>query len=208
MRWIWLAVSLALVLLSSSVQAQGTESVGAAPPPGRDHRGLLVSVSAGAGFLGVFGDHFDEDGSLRGGAQLWSLSIGGSLDERLTLHAVYFGAGAWDPKFRTEVENSEYFSYQLTTHNVGLGLTHYTPSNWSLGGRLAFAIALVNTLGGSDPDLGLGPVLGGLLGKEWFVARNFGLGLVANVDFIHLNLDYSGTRSGVSTGASFTITYN
>lgn len=203
----WLAFVLiwALVRGESIASAQERSATG-----GRDHRGLFVRASAGLGYS-VMGALTDRRGLSVGGLSAqWNLALGGSVLPRLAVHAVYFGSSAFVARARIDGRqvHDEQFDKVATIHTWGAGVTYYNEHNWYLGGQLGVALGVVTDFDTGHPHTtGAGFGIGGILAKEWFVARELGIGVGGQLNVTVL-ADHGDPWTGISFGPLFSLTLN
>lgn len=180
-----------------------------------------MRVGMGYGYSSLSGSGSGDAAEIRGASLLWHFAIGASLRERLALHAGYFGSTAADPTMsvtQRQYQNGREYTIQSeydsmvkgSTSSFGAGLTYHTLSNWYLGGQLGIGFIGHSTLSNNHTEatkLGFAADL--LLGKEWLVAKNLGVGLAAQCDLVRARDEHADlVWTSVRTGLLFSLTIN
>jgi hypothetical protein len=186
---------------------------------GNDHTGLMIRLSAGIGVGAVTEDWPSTTLKSSGPAGVYSFAIGGAVSPNLAMGADFFGFGLSEPKLT--YGGTSYGTQQNTSVNVGgvgFNTTYFfMPSNVYVSGTLGLVQVSRNkysssgssqTLTTDDPSRGLGVSL--MVGKEWMVSRDWGLGVAGQ--FIGTSTSKTDAGSDVSVGSaafgvSFTATY-
>jgi len=163
------------------------------------HNGFLVRLAGGFGYARASQSGSD-DVVLSGGGGAASLAFGGIIAPNLALNADLFGMSALGPKVEvngTDIGNAD--NTRMTVAVVGVGLTYYVmPANLyvaaSVGAAKGSIETRVRTVLGTvtykdDSDLGVG--VNAMIGKEWWVGREWGLGLAGQFLFATLPGDAS-----------------
>lgn len=189
---------------------------------GGTHDGFFLRLSSGIGGGRVSGDN-DTSGKFTGATSQGSIAIGGVITDNLALHADVFVASLFNPTYEnkngTAVTLND-LDITMRFGSVGVGVTYYImPMNLYLCGSLGLAVASTEVrytrLGLTFTDTwesqtGFGLNL--MVGKEWWVSDNWGLGVAGQ--FIYANIpvkDKTGAEdsfSGGSLGVLFSATYN
>lgn len=171
----------------------------------RDHtNGFFLRLSAGVGVASTEFDATDIDFKLDGPAGDVNFAIGAIVAPNLALHGTLFGWAITDPDGEFNgVEGS--LNGDLTMGAIGAGVTYYImPANVYLSGSVGFG-----TLSFDEGDIRVesdaGPAVDITVGKEWWVGRNWGLGVAGGVGF-HSVPD--GDLDENWTGASFTVRFS
>jgi hypothetical protein len=146
-----------------------------------------------------------------GGGAALSFAIGGCLVENLALHADLFGVSAVGPRARFDGGTTIATSGRdasLTSVGVGIGMTYYVmPMNLYLGASIGVGRVAARDGNGevqSDP----GGALDFLVGKEWWVSPNWGIGIAGQV--VIVRVPSRGDSDFITTGLGvlFSATYN
>jgi hypothetical protein len=184
----------ALLVKPSSPPIQPAQK---APAPGaKTHDGLFLRLAIGPGFGAYQGsgtlttneyivlvDPSDE-GSQVGG----SISLGGGIGENLILHG-----DIWLSVIANK-RRQDNLTQEFGTVVVGIGLTHYwMPLNLYLTGSIGLASSFLTLRDDSqmfeeedfsrDLTSGVGAMI--MLGKEWWVSDNWGLGVALQAEYTY-----------------------
>jgi|GEM_PF-1162976 len=178
------------------------------------HDGFFLRMTPGFGVGGfkVSGNVTDSDGLIvknpsdKGAVGTFSLLLGGEVSDNLTIHADFWS-------YSTMGEHGQDLYTGITTGGVGLGLTYYfMPHNLYLSGTLSPAFTALSVIRDLNNDTshkthmayGLNASL--TFGKEWWVSKNWGLGIAVRGEYgFAQNDDFD-----ISNGAGvllFTATY-
>lgn len=170
-----------IVLLGGQVYSQNFQSDNT--NRGRRHRGFYLSWAGGVYSGNV--DMSDNYGNtkVKGIGGVMDLKIGGTLTENLILHVTWLNHGLLEPKVYDEsfgnssviAENTE-----LSEIMIGGGLTYYTPISIFLSSSLGYGGFSASEEGDNDSASSEGGLCFQLkAGKEWWIARRWGIGLAA-----------------------------
>ena len=155
------------------------------------HDGFYLSMNLGPVFSDVT-DHVNAFGGssaytldMSGQGAVMDMKIGGAIRENLILHATIISNSMSGPTiittkngFVTSAKASN--SFAISDAIYGVGLTYYVmPSNYFVSGSIGI---VTFTLVDSGQDNSSISTQGGLamqfkLGKEWWVSKNWGLGV-------------------------------
>jgi hypothetical protein len=189
--------------------AIGTAAVPARADGPQQHRGFFLRMDTGPGYLYMRAK--TPDVTIQGSGGSLGVAIGGAIAENLILHAEALVIGTHEPDFEQKGAsyNSRYDSADFT--GIGPGLTYYfMPVNLYLSGTLAIVQAHYHD--GRDLRTRDGLGLSLMVGKEWWVSANWGLGIAARLfggamkdrDIVD---DHSRWNAG-SFAVLFSATYN
>lgn len=184
------------------------------------HDGLLVRLAVGFGYTSsAVGDGGSGDGklALTGGGGFASLAIGGMLTENLTLNADLFGLASFEPSVELGGERlGSLADTRMSVGAVGIGLTYYlTPANVYFAGSFGAAVGTLETRGRvlgvtyvreAKSDVGFAINL--MVGKEWWVGREWGLGVAGQLILGSLPTESGEDISVFGLGVLFSATYN
>lgn len=212
------AIGLALALTLTSLPA------GAAPPPpdkhtpysAFNHNGFLMRLSAGFGYTRASQDSSDGSLVLAGGGGMASVAFGAVIAKNLALNLDIFGSSAFKPA--VVVDGADIGDASNTTVSVGavgLGVTYYLmPANVYVALSFGAAKGRIETrartiLGtvvfAADSDVGF--AVNVMVGKEWWVGREWGIGVAGQ--FIIGTLPASGGDiHPMAVGVALTATFN
>jgi hypothetical protein len=175
------------------------------------HDGLFLRVAPGIGWNGTSKDIGGDATDLTGFSGMLNFAIGVNVARNLALHLDVSGVSAANSKVAdTGRGQASEFNY-ITSSSVGIGMTYYYLSNYYLTGAVGRAESskrsgsMVQT---TDPGYGVNV----MLGKEWWVSDEWGIGLAGQ--FLY-TLCPDRTVSGIqpdvkstSFGILFSATYN
>ena len=158
------------------------------------HDGYFVRVAAGAAYLSV-----QDHGSHTGTGSTYTVAVGHVIDENL----VFFGE-----VLDTTVIHSSSAGLNLLGFGPGLAC-YFEPINAHVSGGIAFSTVRISPSpfggGGYSTKVGMGLNLS--LGKEWWLAREWGIGLAGQVHLAAIQ-DGDDRATGASYGVLLSATYN
>jgi hypothetical protein len=205
-----LAVLLSLLAPLASAQDAGAHR----------HDGFFLSISPGLAFGSTEADLGGNAGSwdnitFRGPGGILDLKVGGALAENLILSADFIGRNVRGPDMETVGGTSDLDDdVMLSDGTVGIGLTYYImPANVFLSGTLGVGrFTLRNTSDDDNDPVNTNPgfSLHAKVGKEWWVSRNWGLGVAAGYGFIGAERDENSDAdfNGDYTSHKFYVLFN
>lgn len=208
--------TLALALLASPPSADaGRARVG---DSAYTHDGLLVRLALGFGYTSsAVGDDGDGKLALTGGGGFASFAIGGMLTENLSLNADLFGLTSFEPSVEVGGERlGELADTRMSVGAVGIGLTYYlTPANVYFAGSFGAAVGTLETRGRvlgvtyiREAKSEVGFAINLMVGKEWWVGREWGLGVAGQLILGSLPTESGEDISVFGVGVLFSATYN
>ncbi|MGB9081553.1 MAG: autotransporter outer membrane beta-barrel domain-containing protein [Desulfuromonadaceae bacterium] len=173
------------------------------------HDGFFLRVAPGFGWNTTSSDTGGSEVELSGVSGMFNLAIGGAVAQDLVLHLDISGVGTSDPKVRVNGTERAADVSSATTSMAGIGLTYYFPSNVYVTGAVGIAKSR-NKSGGIEytTDTGFGVNL--MVGKEWWVSDNWGLGVAGQ--FLYTNcpdkvagdpFDVKSTSFGILLSATY-----
>lgn len=177
------------------------------PAAAEPHEGLLVRLTPGVASAAASASVDDTDYTLKGGAGRLGIVGGWSLSPRLVLTGELLGQAVVGPEL--EIDGAEHTTDDDVTWGVsyaGLGINYYFRNNLYLAGS---AGGLVMTLDTSDSEAETDVGFAGkaALGYEWWVGREWGLGVA--LDLLAGAVPDDDTDWGVATiGLALSATYN
>ena len=179
--------------------------------------GFMLRYTVGPSFIRT-GQSLDMPGDpkyfLQGPAVDMSLAAGIAFSPGFALHGTALFWRGFNPKLKGEIgslsTSGDTTDTKLTNFGIGGGFTAWTPGN------LYFSLSVVASMlrveiqdYRADTKWGLGAEL--LLGKEWWLGHNVGLGL-ARAGTFHFIPDKSEERTsglmGFSAGPRLSLTFN
>ena len=209
-----------IVLIMTMVLLYGLQNVcfgQAAIDVGNDskhkHDGFYLRLATGGGGTAAVEEYAGNEFMISGESSNTTIGIGYALRENFIVNVDIFGSIMVDPELELNGEVIGDTDAEVTFSNIGLGLTYYImPSNFYLSGSFGFAMASIETdYATFDTDLGYG--LNMMIGKEWWVSDNWGLGIAAHLFYsvIPDNDDYIEEETYLNTasiGILFSATFN
>lgn len=168
------------------------------------HDGFFLRLSPGFGQM----DAKTGDLTFEGSCGLFSLMLGGAISENTILHVDLASASMENP----DVSGGGFsgtMNGDMSTSLFGIGLTqYYMPANAYLSFTLGSAKTTIEDGGTWESDTGFGVKL--MIGKEWWVSDNWGLGLAGQVLYANCgggNINDSEIKT-LAYGLLFSATYN
>lgn len=175
-------------------------------PPRARHSGLFMRVTLGPGGASASEEAFGSETRIGGFGWLFEASLGGAVAPNLVLHGSIFYSGVPDPNVEQDEEDLPGADALFTTSALGIGVTYYfMPTNMYVSGAFGFGVATFEDrfgVGDSDP----GPALNLLIGKEWWVASEWGIGVAGRL--FYMNLHNIERLEVTGLGLLFSATYN
>jgi hypothetical protein len=158
----------------------------------RFHDGFYLRLTQGFGTGSVRGDGT----KYSGGSVGFSAAFGGALTPHLVLYGEFLFHVVPNPKGDTQVDGATLAGNPVASLGLGPGIAYYfMPLNLYLSGSLLLQqTALVKSYSdGSDGRLTTGLGLSLMVGKEWWVSGDWGLGVAAQL-FLASAREQSGTQ--------------
>jgi hypothetical protein len=175
--------------------------------PGRfEHDGFFLRLTIGPSIANVTRPDYRWSGL---GLDM-GVSLGGSIIENLALHADFNTTLLPNPTERTMGRKHE-FNADIVFESMGIGATYYImPVNIFVTASGGIGVLAFEDDYGDSKDTAAGLALGGMIGKEWWVGTDWGLGLAGQVRYIRVR-DYLADRerlNGIAFSLLFSATYN
>lgn len=171
------------------------------------HDGLFVRVTPGVSGAAASTTVDDAELTVRGAAGRLGLSLGASISPRVVVSAELIGQAVLGPEVVSDDQTHETDDdVSWGVSYAGAGASYYFPSNFYLSGSAGALIMTLETPEmDSETDLGFGAKLA--VGQEWWVSRDWGLGLAA--ELLAGSVPDGDTDWGVATlGLALSATYN
>jgi hypothetical protein len=192
------------------------QPVPATPPGFETHDGFFLRLHLGGGFTSVTGSNNAGDiARLSGGSVSIGVALGGAITRDLIIFGAVAGTIISDP---AETVNGVPGAYGLPSGSsasvggTGAGLAYYLePVNVYLSGALmlvTFELDDANNKAIYQSKTGLG--FQGIIGKEWWVSTNWGLGLAGELYVATMKDKTDPNTNWTSSAFSllFSATYN
>jgi hypothetical protein len=175
----------------------------------RRHLGGFVRPDLGLGYATMGASQNGTDATISGLAATFGFAAGGALSENNILAFHFWDVVVTNPDVTVGTTNLRNANATLTFLALGPEYTAYFKQNFylSLSPSLTRATLAIN---GASNDTNWGFGFRAALGKEWWVAEHWGLGIVGHLS-MSVN-DDSGRNAPTWTGwaftAAFSATYN
>lgn len=196
-----------------------------APPPGYGppvynpgaaenvHDGLFLRLHVGAGYTSVSATpRYSGQTKFSGGSLNLGLALGGAVAENLIVFGNLFLAAVDRPDSTQMGGPSSSLDGSAFLGGFGLGLAYYImPANVYLSAALAaMSFSASDDYGRTLYASNAGVGFQGMIGKEWWVSSEWGLGLAGEMVFASMKDrdDSSTTWGGSSFSILFSSTFN
>lgn len=164
---------------------------------GRTHDGFFLRLQLGPG-----GSSVSREGQSWSGVGLgMGLAIGGSPMENLALHLDLQTTWMFSPD--RDVNG-------IGMQSLGIGVTYYImPVDIFLSGAVGIGALAFEDESGQSKDTDPGIAVDAMVGKEWWVGADWGIGLAAQLLYMHVQ-DYTDEAGmdAIAVNVLFTATYN
>jgi hypothetical protein len=155
------------------------------PPPGyHTHDGFYLRLHLGFGYTSMWTNSAGTSFKISGDSAAIGLTLGGAITENLIIYGALSGTTISSPDFKrgnvtsTRTGDADSFGF-------GGGVAYYIqPMNVYVAGTLLANKLELSDSGGTvtnETDFGLG--VEALVGKEWWVSDNWGIGAAARAHF-------------------------
>lgn len=175
------------------------------------HDGFFLRLAPGFGWNETSSESGGNSLKMSGASVLFNFAIGGAVAQDLILHLDASGVNTSDPKATFKGNGQSPDVTSATTTLAGIGLTYYFPSDYYITGAFGMAETEYKSNGiKHKTDNGYGVNV--MIGKEWWVSDNWGLGIAGQ--FLYTNCrdkSFATATSDVestSFGLLFSATYN
>ena len=186
------------------------------PPPSFNvHNGFYLRLHLGAGFTSVTGtDAAGSKFTISGGSGSFGIALGGAVAPNLIVFGNLFGTDISDPSGTVDGVDigTAGSGTNANVSGIGVGVAYYIePMNLYLSGTLAamsFAFSDSNGRNVYESDVGFG--LQGMVGKEWWISQDWGLGIAGELLAASMKdkTDPSITWTATAFSLLFSATYN
>jgi hypothetical protein len=185
------------------------------------HDGFMLRLAIGLGFGGVGGDQqilTGKEVALSGIGLNFGVGIGGALTENLVLNADLFQATLFNPEVEIDGEDAGRADElkddlgvgedsELT--GIGIGVTYYLmPANVYFAGSVGIGKVIFVDRSGDRGGSDVGFATNLMIGKEWWVGVDWGIGVAGQLIIIAAKDDILGNVGGLGFGLMFSATYN
>jgi hypothetical protein len=175
------------------------------------HDGFYMRLYAGPGYFSASETYLGETGTYSGVGVTYGAAFGGTIAPNLILYGELLGTTVTNATFSAGGQ-SNLTGYDMTLFGFGPGVAYYfEPVNLYLSGTLTFteiSFSDTNTAAPVDStDLGIG--LSFMVGKEWWVARDWGIGIAGQFHIATMHdPSYDARMRASAFSLLFSATYN
>lgn len=143
------------------------------------HDGFFLRFQVGPGYMSMT---VDRDLEIHGGGGSLGIAMGGTIARNLILYGELVSQSAFEPTWSEGRLDSVERNAALAYGGFGPGLAYYLPANFYLSASMLLGRLKVEVPRADEfrSDIGLTGRFS--LGKEWWVSRNWGLGLAGILD--------------------------
>lgn len=179
-------------------------------PGYHEHDGFYMRLAIGAGYLNTTMSVSGDSATLSGFAGSFAAAFGGAIAPNLILYGEISGMSANEPELSYRGTSTTQRDVTFSMLTFGPGLAYYLqPMNVYFSGSVGFGY--FNASDDNDyyedenSDLGFG--FSTMMGKEWWVTADWGLGVAAQFQMATAKLD--DTRfTGYGFALMLSATYN
>jgi hypothetical protein len=188
---------------------------------GHRHDGFMLRLSIGLGFGAVTGSDqvlSHDEVSLTGLGLHTELAIGGALTENVILNADLFQTTIFNPSVKSggddlgdanKLDEDIGVGEDTDLGGIGIGVTYYImPANVYVAGSVGIGKVMFVDRSGNRGGSDVGFVTDVMVGKEWWVGVDWGIGVAGQFVLVAAKDDYLGSVSGIGVGLMFSATYN
>ena len=148
---------------------------GYADPNAHKHDGFYLRFFLGIGYTSM--ELEDADLTVSGAGGAFGIAAGVAVSENLIVFAEIFDDIAVNPKVKAGGMTGETEDISAGVVAVGAGVAYYIqPSNMYVSGTLSWGQLTVQQDGEEVAETEFGPGLSLMVGKEWWVSPNWGVG--------------------------------
>lgn len=218
-----------LILAESAASAQGYYGPAYGPPApapqrsyyaaprsydyGHAHDGFFMRLTAGFGYMSASESYGGGKVTYSGLGATLGAAFGGAIAPNLILFGEFLGTSVPDPNYEV---SGPYFetgsqSGDMTLFGFGPGMAYYVePMNLYLSGTLAFSqVSFTDGSSGASDSTNWGLGASFAVGKEWWVARDWGIGLAGQLHLASMSdPTYDARMTAVAFSLLFSATFN
>jgi len=176
------------------------------------HDGFYARVTAGIGYLSASESANGGTGTYSGFGGTLSAAFGGVIAPNLVLYGELLGTSVTNASWTTGGATQTYSGIDVMLFGIGPGVAYYIePVNLYLSGTLTFTQISFSDTSSTYPidstDLGVG--LSFTVGKEWWVSRDWGIGIAGQFHIAAMHDPTVDARLRASVfSLLFSATYN
>ena len=194
-----------------SYQPPGYQLPGYQPPGYQQHDGFYLRLHCGGGYLTTSESYQGDSLTVSGGAFAFSAAFGGAVTPNLIIYGEFVGMVVSDPKVTMNGQSATASGTTMTMVGFGPGLAYYIePVNLYFSGTLTLSkLSFDDTNSGATAESEMGFGLSAALGKEWWVAADWGLGAAFQFQVASMKDKGIDARlTGLGVALLFSATYN
>ena len=175
------------------------------------HDGFMLRFVTGLGFQSTSEDGTGGSVGTSGLSGTTALALGGVIVPNLAIHGELFLTTITDPTWEVRLDSgagvSEETKGSIVSDGLGVGVTYFMmPLNLYLSGTVGIGKSTAELNNQSyETDTGFGLNL--LVGKEWWVSEEAGIGVAGQLIYVSVP-DDSEDLNTVSGAVLFSVTYN
>jgi hypothetical protein len=190
-----------------------------APPPAHApgfqlHDGVYTRLTLGGGYTRMSASASGSDIVVSGGSVGLGVAVGGAITEHLVIYGAFAFTTIGSPTVSVDGMSSDNGGVSADSVGFGAGVAYYLePANVYLAGTLlANEIEIDDSNGNTLGKTKLGVGVEALIGKEWWVSDNWGLGVAGQFLWASMkDNDDGGLTGGVTptwTSTSFSVLFS
>jgi hypothetical protein len=174
-----------------------------------------MRLTMGLGILRATDSYLGQDETYSGGGVTMTYAFGGAVTPNLVLYGEFLMTMAPDPTSKLGVNSQTLTGIDLVLLGMGPGVAYYLePSNLYFSGTLAFSQVSASASSSNSSnrsidltDMGIGASF--MVGKEWWVSHDWGLGVAGLLHVASMKLRDVDTRmTATALSVLFSATYN
>lgn len=179
------------------------------------HDGFFLRLNAGFGYLTASEDYGGGDEvTYSGMGGSYGVALGGALAPNLILYGEMLGTTVVNADYRDTGGVVGLSGYDVTMFGFGPGIAYYLqPANVYFSGTLAISKVSFSFTdvdyddSAGETDFGIG--LSFMCGKEWWITRDWGIGIAGRLHWANMRDTLLDTRiNSLAASLLFSATYN
>jgi hypothetical protein len=193
-----------------------------ATPDKHRHDGFYLRLNIGAGLGWIAGNDHTLGGidevTVSSVGLATSIGIGGALTDNFILNADLYQTMLLDPSVEIDGQDegdADDLAFDIGVGDdaeiggIGIGVTYYImPVNIFLAGSVGIGQAVFEDSRGDREGSDVGLALNAIVGKEWWVGTDWGLGVAGQFTYLRADDAIFGTVNALSVNLLFSATYN
>jgi hypothetical protein len=189
--------ALLAALVASTACADGSEQ----------HDGFYLRMHLGGSYFSGSTDAYNA--TIKGGGGTFGIAVGGAVADNWIVYGEAFDDIAVDPKLESDSGEVD-LNGNFGIAGYGAGVAHYfMPLNLYLAGALDAAAIVVEAPNGDRARTKFGLGVNLMIGKEWWVSDNWGLGIAGQLVFAGgMKDEADASFRATAFGIVFSATYN